>query len=148
MIYLRCSKLRGWKIGIFINCYSMEGTKNSECVHVFLIHKDNIDKFRPSSAVFTQSVLIKDLNWNKKTYEEQVFNWNCNDMLKHISYHPVIAYVQDYHGFEFIEFKIPILLEYFKLRIVEFFRNIKHIYSRRISDIRLKRFMKKRNGGK
>lgn len=85
----------GWLFGLFIDCYGMENNRNQVGVQFFTIHKDNIDKFRPSSSVFKveRSVdIFKDSSL--KLFREGFIEDICS-ILNMLKFNKIYAYIVD-----------------------------------------------------
>ena len=113
--YFKIKGFKNWSFGIFIRFYYMEGTKNAECIHFFAIHNDNIDKFRPSSAVWKYAETIEDFEG-----EWSFMDMRIDEILKAIKLHPIFAFLYD-RGGDAWTFKSPPIVRYILDRISEKF---------------------------
>ncbi len=126
--------LPNWVFGLYIRSY---GDAPENEVHFFTIHKDHIDKFRPSSAVFTYKEDPKYFSEGTNT-----LFWFIKTMLIQIKYHPIVSYLQDEYG-EF-EFKAPLLIQYICDKVGNTYYQIVRTIRHKKQDKDFKKFIEER----
>ena len=93
VVHFHIRGIKKWKFGLWI-CTDLE----DDAVQFFAQREDNIDKFKPSASVFTETVSkdrLKHIVANKSN-TEYVY-WNIVKLCNHIKNNPRIAVVQEFN---------------------------------------------------